>query len=47
MTYRELLDKCKKDSGCLATREQKELESKIKYQLWMARSSEEYQKKKK
>lgn len=47
MTYRELLDKCKNNAGCLSTREQKELETKMKYQLWMARSNEEYQKNKK
>ncbi len=47
MTYRELLEKCKTNSGCLSTGEQKELDSKIKYQLWMVRSNEEYKKKKK
>lgn len=47
MTYRELLDKCKTNSGCLASREQKEQEAKLKYQLWVARSNEENQKNKK
>ncbi|MEN6315774.1 MAG: hypothetical protein ABFD25_16180 [Clostridiaceae bacterium] len=47
MTYRELLEKCKNNSGCLATREQKESEAKMKYQLWVARSNEEYRNKEK
>ena len=47
MTYRELLEKCKTNSGCLSTREQKDLDSKIKYRLWMAQSNEEHRSKKK
>lgn len=47
MTYRELLEKCKTNSGCLSTREQKEIDAIIKYRIWMARSNEENQKKKK
>ena len=47
MTYRELLEKCKTNSGCLSTREQKEIDSRIKYQLWMARLNRENQDNKK
>lgn len=47
MIYRELLEKCKTNSGCLSTREQKEIDSKIKYKIWMARSNKESQNKKK
>lgn len=44
MTYRELLEKCKNSPGCLSTREQKEAEADMKYQIWLARTNEEYRK---
>ena len=47
MTYRQLHEMCKNNSGCLSTREQKELDSKIKYQEWLARLNEEGKLKKK
>lgn len=46
MTYRELLEKCKNDSGCLSTKEQKKADSIIKYRKWMVKSNEEYLKEK-
>jgi len=45
MTYRELLEICKKNAGCLASKEQKELEAKRKYQLMVMRSYQNDQKK--
>jgi hypothetical protein len=47
MTYRELLEKCKNEPGCLATRDQKEQEAKVKYRLFAARSNEENKNKEK
>ena len=44
MTYRELLDRCKSCPGWLASKEQKEIESIIKYRKWLIRSNEEYDK---
>lgn len=45
MTYKELLEKCKNNPGCLASKEQKESETKMRYQIWVAKSNEEYRKK--
>jgi hypothetical protein len=34
LTYRELLKKCKEEPGCIGTKEQSDLDSKIRYMDW-------------
>lgn len=46
MDYRELLKKCTSQPGCLGTKEQKEIEARIKYEAWVIKKDEEYFKEK-
>jgi len=39
MTYRELLEYCKSNPGCLSRKEQKEADSTMKYRLWLMNSN--------
>ncbi len=40
MKYKELLNRCKSKPGWLGTREQKDLNAKLKYSSWVARQNE-------
>lgn len=46
MNYKELLNRCKEKPGWLGTREQKDAGSQAKYNTWVAKQDDLYEKEK-
>lgn len=47
MTYRELLNMCKTQPGCLATKEQQEKDAYVRYRTWVETQDKKNTKEKK